>query len=147
MLLIFSSKALLLHKNQLVMTISALKKTVLAVGLGFTTIAEIDAQKKQLALYHDQTIENLLHEKRKINGSLAINDQYKIQIFSGTSELAKKTLTDYKLTNKNMDATIVFQTPNYKVWVGNFRSRMEAERNLLEIKRKYNNVLLIKPSK
>lgn len=107
----------------------------------------MDAQKKNLESNHDPIVEQLLNEKRKINTSLAINEQYKIQIFNGASELAKKTLTEFKLANKNMDATIVFQTPNYKVWVGNFRSRMEAERNLIEIKKKYKNVLLIKPSK
>ena len=47
----------------------------------------------------------------------------------------------------DIDATIVFNTPNYKVWVGNFKTRIEAERYLIEIKKKYKNVLLIKPSK
>ena len=46
-----------------------------------------------------------------------------------------------------IDATIVFNTPNYKVWVGNFRTRIEAERNVAIIKDRYKNVLLIKPSK
>jgi hypothetical protein len=33
-----------------------------------------------------------------------------------------------------MDGTIIFNTPNYKVWVGNYKSRIEAERNLIDIK-------------
>jgi hypothetical protein len=28
-----------------------------------------------------------------------------------------------------------FSTPNYKVWVGNYKSRIEAERNLIDIKK------------
>jgi len=46
-----------------------------------------------------------------------------------------------------LDATIVFNTPNYKVWVGNYRTRIEAEKNLVDIKDSYKNVLLIKPSR
>ena len=76
-----------------------------------------------------------------------MNDRYKIQIFNGESEKAKKTVLLFKQEFKDIDATIVFNTPNYKVWVGNFKTRMEAERNYVEIKKKYKNTLLIKPSK
>jgi uncharacterized protein YxjI len=96
---------------------------------------------------NDSKIEQLLNEKRKINSSIALNDRYKIQIFSGESEKAKKMLVLFKQEFKEIDATIVFNTPNYKVWVGNFKTRMEAERNFVEIKKKYKNVLLIKPNK
>ena len=88
-----------------------------------------------------------MNEKRKINTSLTVNDSYKIQIFNGGSENAKKTLNDFRLEFKNIDATIVFNTPNYKVWVGNFKSRIEAEKNMAELKDRYKNMLLIKPSR
>ena len=59
----------------------------------------------------------------------------------------KDFVIGFKKENNGLDATIVFSTPSYKVWVGNFRTRMEAERNLIEIKKKYKNVFLIKPNK
>jgi hypothetical protein len=36
--------------------------------------------------------------------------------------------------NSLNDGTIVFNTPVYKVWIGNFKTRIEAERNLAEFK-------------
>jgi hypothetical protein len=33
-----------------------------------------------------------------------------------------------------IDGTIVFTTLTIKVWIGNFRTRIEAERNLVEVK-------------
>jgi hypothetical protein len=71
--------------------------------------------------------------KRKINVSNAVNDYYKIQIFSGDSE-KQKTPNWINSDNSGMDGTIIFNTPNYKVWVGNYKSRIEAERNLIDIK-------------
>jgi hypothetical protein len=136
-----------LHKNQLVMKIITLKTSVILALILTTSIAKINAQTKKTIANEDPKVEQLLNEKVKINTSLSINDRYKIQIFSGVSDIAKKTLHEYKQENKNEDATIIFQTPNYKVWVGNYRSRMEAERNLIEIQKKYKNVLLIKPTK
>jgi hypothetical protein len=108
---------------------------------------KINAQEKTTTLNQDPKFEQLLNEKRKINTSITINDRYKIQIFSGESEKAKKELADYKFEFRNSDATIVFNTPNYKVWIGNYSTRMEAERNLVEIKKRYQNVLLIKPNR
>ena len=35
-----------------------------------------------------------------------------------------------------MDGTIVFSNPSYKVWVGSFKSKIEAEKALLSIKKK-----------
>ncbi len=105
------------------------------------------AQDQNNTVNQDPKFEQLLNEKRKINASLTVNDSYKIQIFTGSSENAKKTLNEFRLEFKEIDATIVFNTPNYKVWVGNFRTRIEAEKTLADIKDRYKNVLLIKPSR
>ncbi len=78
---------------------------------------------------------------------MLLTHRYKIQIFSGESEKAKNTLNDFRREFKNIDGTIVFFTPNYKVWVGNFKTRIEAERNLIEIRKSYKNVHLIRPNK
>ena len=105
------------------------------------------AQVPKVSVNQDPKFELLLNEKRKINSSITINDRYKIQIFNGDTENSKKTLMDFKRENKNMDATIVFSTPLYKVWVGNYKTRIEAEKNLNGIKKKYPNAFLIKPNK
>ncbi|TDD96548.1 SPOR domain-containing protein [Flavobacterium cellulosilyticum] len=105
------------------------------------------AQDESNNLIQDPKFEQLLNEKRKINTSLTINDSYKIQIFNGSNDNAIKILNEFKQENKDLDATIIFNTPNYKVWVGNFKTRIEAERYLIDIKKNYNSVFLIKPGK
>ena len=112
-----------------------------------TLAYNINAQDQNLTVNQDPKFDQLLNDKRKINTSISTNDTYKIQIFSGKSEEAKKTLSDFKRENSNIDGTIIFNTPNYKVIVGNFKTRIEAERNLAEIKKRYKLVFLIKPSK
>jgi len=95
----------------------------------------------------DPKFEQLLSEKRKVNSSITINNRYKIQIFNGSSEESKKTLIQFKKENKTYDATIVFSTPLYKVWIGNFKTRIEAEHHLNILKKKYPNAILIKPNR
>lgn len=121
----------------------AVNSLFMLISLGFC----LNTQSQNSTVNQDPKFEQLLNEKRKINTSLTVNDSYKIQIYSGGSENAKKILNDFKQNFIDIDATIVFNTPNYKVWVGNFKTRIEAERNLVTIKDRYKNVLLIKPSR
>ena len=104
-----------------------------------------NAQPSNITVKQDSKFEQLINEKRKSNVSNSINDRYQIQIYSGESEKAKTILNEFRQEFRDTDGTIFFFTPNYKVWVGNYKTRIEAERNLIEIRKKYNNVHLIKP--
>lgn len=105
------------------------------------------AQTGTVTVYQNSEFEELLKEKRKINSSITVNDRYKLQIFYGDNEKARKTLQDFKREFRDLDGTIVFESPTYKVWVGSFTSRMEAERKLAEVRKKYPYALLVKPNK
>jgi hypothetical protein len=120
-------------------------KSYFVLFLLFSNFYSLFAQ--EITLTQDPKIEQLLAEKRKVNASITINNQFKIQIYNGSSEESKKILIQFKKENKNYDATIVFSTPIYKVWIGNFKTRIEAERNLNLLKKKYPSAIIIKPNK
>jgi hypothetical protein len=123
-----------------------MKKNIILCLL-FVIIASQKIFSQGVSLTQDSRFEELLKEKRKINSSITVNDRYKIQIFNGDADTSKKTLAEFKKSNKLYDGTIVFFTPIYKVWVGNFKTRIEAERNLAILKKTYPNSFLIKPNK
>lgn len=105
------------------------------------------SQPSKINVIQNPKFEMLLNEKRKINSSITVNDRYKIQIFYGTSEEAKKTLSVFKKDFRQLDGTIIYSNPNYKVWVGTFKTRIDAEKNYKEILKKYPTALLIRPNK
>ena len=104
-------------------------------------------QELKSNLIQDPKIDQLLKEKRKINAGLVSNETYKIQIFYGNSDESKKRLQEFKKEFKDLDGTIVYTNPNYKVWVGSFETRIEVEKAMVEIKKKYPTALIIKPTK
>ena len=104
------------------------------------------AQDGKTSVSVDPKIDQVLKEKRKLNTGLFLNEGYKIQIFYGNSEESKKKLQEFKREFKDLDGTIIFNSPNYKVWIGNFKTRIEVERAMLDIKKKYPTALIIKPS-
>ena len=129
------------------MRILSPKSTLLTASfIAFLTVSA-HSQEKNIKVIQDPKFEQLLSEKRKINSSLTVNERYKIQIYYGDSETAKKTLSEFRKEFRNLDGTIVFNTPTYKVWIGNFKTKIEAERNLADLRKKYPNALLIKPNK
>jgi hypothetical protein len=105
------------------------------------------AQELKTTIEQDAKFETLLKEKQKVNASISIVDNYKIQIFYGTGEDSKKELNEFKREFKDIEGTIIYSNPTYKVFVGNYDSRLEAKKALLEITNSYPNALLIKPGK
>lgn len=120
-------------------------KIMLITSVNLTSFFSSFAQTA--GIEQDPKFTEFLNEKRKINASVNVNDRWKIQIFTGNNETSRKALAEFRREYKHVDATIIFQTPNYKVWAGNFRTRLEAERLLQEIKMRYPDAFLIKPSK
>ena len=119
----------------------------ISTSVALFAAANSTAQTASVTVQQDSKFEQLLNEKRRINSSINVNDRYKIQIFNGDSEASKKVLNEVRREFSELDATIVFSTPAYKVWVGNFKSRIEAEHNLQKLSQRYATALIIRPSK
>jgi hypothetical protein len=103
------------------------------------------SQEQKVTVNQDIKFEKLLNEKRKLSLNNSSNDVFRIQILNGTTDEAKKTLTAFRKEFPDVDATIIFNTPNYKVVAGNFKTRIEAEKYLILVRKNYKNALLIRP--
>jgi len=118
--------------------------SILFISILFTD--KTNAQSS-VTLSQDEQFSELLAAKRKINASITVNDKYKVQIFYGDNNGARKSLQDFRRDFKNTDATIIYESPTYKVLVGSYKSKIEAERNLAEIRKKFPYALIIRPNK
>jgi len=107
-------------------------------------ITEISAQEGIVSINQDKDIDVLLRLKKEVNKS---QSNYKIQIYNGNRSGAEKTRLEFRNSFSDWPTSIKFETPNYKIWIGNFKTRLEADRALLKIKRKFNNAFIFKPKK
>ena len=89
-----------MHKNQTIMKFLTEKAVLkfLFLFLFFSNFNTLFAQ--EVTVTQDPKLEQLLNEKRKVNSSITINNQYKIQVFNGSSEESKKTLIQFKKENR-----------------------------------------------
>ncbi|RKE99074.1 SPOR domain-containing protein [Ichthyenterobacterium magnum] len=121
------------------------KKTIKTiVFLAFLALTlQVSAQEGVVMIDQDSDIETLLEYKKDIRTV----DLYKIQVYSGTRSGAENTRRHFLNAYGEWPVNMEFDSPNTKIWVGNFRSRLEADKALLKIKRKYANAFIFKPKK
>jgi hypothetical protein len=105
------------------------------------------AQSGTLTVHQDAKITRLLDIKKSLEKENKLSDGFTIQLYYGNLNKANSVLSNYRNKYASWPASIEYETPNYKVWVGNFSSRIEADRALLEIKRHFSAAFILKPSK
>ena len=97
------------------------------------------AQTGTITISQNPVIENLLALKKEINKSDEDGDRYKINIYSGSRTRAENAKNGYDNVFGQWSSKLVYETPNYKVYVGSFRTALERDRALKKIKRKFPN--------
>ena len=105
------------------------------------------AQQGNVTINQDKKIGTLLELKKELNKDDDTSDSYKINIYSGSRSGAESADSKYRTSFNKWRTKLIFDTPNYKILVGSYRTRLEADRALKEIKTKFPNAFIFKPKK
>ncbi|MEZ4803342.1 MAG: SPOR domain-containing protein [Gelidibacter sp.] len=97
------------------------------------------AQTAQVTIDANKDIDKLLEFKKDIKTV----DLYKIRIYSGDRSGAENTKSNANLLYSEWPSVMEYETPNYKIYVGNFLSRLEADRALMTVKKNYPSALIL----
>lgn len=99
----------------------------------------IQAQTGQVTIDAPKDIDRLLEFKKDIKTI----DLYKIRIYSGERSGAESNKNQATSLYADWPTIMEYETPNYKIYVGNFLSRLEADRALLKVKKNYPSALIL----
>ena len=105
------------------------------------------SQKGEITIVEDDKIRQMLHLKKSLEQDNNLTDGYTIQLFYGEKKEANTIINRYRNLFISWPASIKYETPNYKVWAGNFITRLEADRALKEIKEKFPSAFILKPER
>lgn len=126
--------------------LSRYSTTLITLSLAFS-VNLFYAQEGTITINQAPELDTLLALKKEMNVSDSDSDRYKIQIFSGDRSGANAAIKQFKESFTQWNAVDIYETPNYKVWAGNFRSRLEADRALEIIKKEFSDAFRFKPKK
>lgn len=89
-----------------------------------------------------QKINEVLEQKRAYNKENPKGIGYRIQLYNGNETRAYKIKNEFQVEFK-LKATLLYESPEWKVRVGNYKTRLEADRALLEISKKFSSAVVL----
>ncbi len=120
------------------MPLNLLKTTALMLFFS----AFVMAQDGKVSINVDKNVLRLMAIKKEIHKA---QSSIKIQIYSGSRRNAEAKLMQFNLDFPEISAVMVYETPNYKIWSGDFRTQLEADRALIKVRKTYKEAFSFRP--
>ena len=102
----------------------------------------LQAQEGTVIIQSEEKVKEVLRLKKEINQR---QNLVKIQIYSGSRQEAENLLSKFMVDFPDLSAKMVYETPSYKIWVGDYRSQIQADRDLIRIRKNYNRAFSFTP--
>lgn len=100
------------------------------------------SQNGKITINQSSKLDSVVKLKKELNGKV---QNLRIQIFNGDRENAELVMKEYLEIFNDTSASIIYETPNYKIWVGNFYNQLEADKKLIEIRKKFRSAFIFRP--
>lgn len=101
----------------------------------------LNSQEAELKINVSKEIRTLLELKKELNKN---EGKIIIQVFSGPRFEAENILKKIKIDFPESNSVMIYETPNYKIWTKALKSKLEADRELIKIRKKYNQAFYFK---
>lgn len=106
--------------------------------MGFFSLQTSYAQEQKT---DNELISDFISKKRSFNKEFGYG--FRIQLYNGFEVEAKKTRAKFRLDFPEIETYIVYRQPEWKIQVGVYKTKLEADRALSAIKRKYDSAIVI----
>ena len=80
---------------------------------------------------------------KKIEFNKAYGYGYRIQLYNGFEVEAKKIRAEFRIQYPEVKTYLVYRQPEWKIQVGSYKTKLEADRALLVIKKKFSSAIVI----
>ena len=98
--------------------------------------------KGTVQIESSKEIDQMIAQKKDYNKEIGTIKGYKIQLFYGNEKDAYDTRDEFKLLYPEISYKIIFSSPEWKVQVGNYKTRLEADGALVDIKIDFPNAII-----
>ena len=99
-------------------------------------------QNREITVIKSNKLDSIVKLRKELNSEI---QNLRIQIYNGDRVNAELIMKEYIEIFKDTSSNIIYETPNYKVWVGDFYTQLEADRKLTEIRKKYRSAFIFRP--
>ena len=120
-------------------------KFLISIILFFLSHSIANAQDENV-IYNDTLTQKLFQIKRDYSKRIFESTYYTIQIYFGDLKNADSIIIDFEENYEGIKSELIFETPNYKVRIGEYKDINIASQKLEGIKSRYPGSFIIKLS-
>ena len=99
-------------------------------------------QNGNIKINQSNKLDSIIKLKKELNSKI---QNLRIQIYSGDRDNAEQMIKEFIEIFNDTTADVIYETPNYKVWVGNYYTQLEADKRLIEIRKKFRSAFIFRP--
>ena len=108
--------------------------------------SQVFGQDTLVQINQDTKIEQLVAIKKELDSERYNAQYFAIQLYYGNYTAAQNIVRGFSEKFEEIETSLVFETPNYKVRVGRFKDINKANILLEEIKKIYPGAFLLEPN-
>ena len=120
-------------------------KFLISLILFFLSHSLANAQDENV-IYNDTLTQKLFQIKKDYSKRIFESTYYTIQIYFGDLKNADSILIDFQENYEGVKSELIFETPNYKVRIGEYKDINVASQKLEGIRKTYPGSFIIKLS-
>ena len=119
-----------------------MRKSIIFFTIILLSSTTLFGQNGNIKISQNNKLDSIIKLKKELNSKI---QNLRIQIYSGDRENAEQIIQEFIEICNDTTADVIYETPNYKVWVGNYYTQLEADKRLIEIRKKFRSAFIFRP--
>ena len=119
-----------------------MRKIIISFMIISMSSTTLFGQNGSIKINQSNKLDSIIKLKKELNSKI---QNLRIQIYSGDRENAEQIIQEFNEIFNDTTADVIYETPNYKVWIGNYYTQLEADKRLIEIRKKFRSAFIFRP--
>ncbi len=102
-----------------------------------TTVASFSQSQQN----DNEKVESLITKKRAYNKTNSFG--YRIQLFNGDEDTVKKIAKEFKVEFPDIKTYRIYNPPEWKIQVGHYKTKIAADKFLLDLKKEFPSAIVV----
>jgi len=86
-------------------------------------------------------IKSIISKKRNFNKEYGFG--YRIQLYNGNEQQARKFRAKFNIEFPESVSKLVYNAPEWKVQVGKYKTKLEADKDLIRFQEKFSGIIVV----
>jgi len=124
--------------------LSNLKLTIALLFFGFGQIVVYgQTDEGEVRIETSAHVDEMIAQKKAYNKGIDEHQGFKIQIYYGSEKRCYEVKEEFSMLFSDIKTSVIFSTPQWKLQVGNYRTRLEADNAIVKIKKEYPSAIVL----